>query len=910
MADEKPIKVGTRVEVVGKGVTGKVAYIGSTLFSSGKWIGVICDGAKGKNNGTVQGKTYFTCEDNHGIFVRQSQIVSIDDDTSKSPAPEPHQTPAKPAATGIPKSARKSGLRPPSYAGKSTENLAEATPKRAPSVPSDLSSVGQTPGLSKDKPGSMTRLPQRGHGGSKETLSAVEKPSELPKQMTKESKRLSLSSEKVVMDTSRMAMSMEGAIPDTKRPSITPDDTKRMSMSMSAEGSLSNIQQLQEMEGLKAEIKDLNEKLETLKIKRGDDKTKLKEFEKVKIQLQQLQEYKVKAQELHKETQQHLQAAKKEAKDVQESFDAYKDEMSDLSETVEIATLDKEMAEEKSEGLQQEVENLKEKVEELTVDLEILRSEISEKGTDGVASDYQVKQLEQQNERLRDALVKMRDLSNQEKNDAARKTKLNEDMLKELTTLKKDKEKLQTEVASLQAEMIDLKDQVDAALGAEEMVETLTERNLKLEDKIQSLEEEMADLEALHEMNEELQENARESELELREDMDLANGKVAEYKRKLDATSETIADYESTISKFRELVTSLKESIRELQSKQAEAGQKEATPTIETFDFKAKFAETKAYAKTIDMELRKLEVAQANKHIAMLQSFMPEFFVNRGGDHDAVLVLLMIPRIIGKAEMLSSQVKEKFELTEGINRETVLKSHKAEQSSFGNNVILMLSTLQAILRQYESALNTCSTDLLLKIGTLLPEMNAHEKSMDYFVELLRKDTLDETVSLDLLEKSIAYFQQLYTVHLSSEKVDCTSMMADKIRMTTNACDCISTDIARLRVLLQAGQEQTEISILMRDLETCCNDSRTCARKIKRRLPQKTGPATPLNFGKEIQSLLSEAGKNITHVVRSLQYTAAGAMQQAALLTDDCKNIGRILTELLRRGVVFKPTGKL
>lgn len=38
MADEKPIKVGTRVEVVGKGVTGKVAYIGSTLFSSGKFI--------------------------------------------------------------------------------------------------------------------------------------------------------------------------------------------------------------------------------------------------------------------------------------------------------------------------------------------------------------------------------------------------------------------------------------------------------------------------------------------------------------------------------------------------------------------------------------------------------------------------------------------------------------------------------------------------------------------------------------------------------------------------------------------------------------------------------------------------------------------------------------------------------
>ena len=57
-------------------------------------------------------------------------------------------------------------------------------------------------------------------------------------------------------------------------------------------------------------------------------------------------------------------------------------------------------------------------------------------------------------------IYRMRDLSNQEKNDATRKNKQNEDMTKELMMLKKDKEKLQTEVAGLQTEMIDLKDQV------------------------------------------------------------------------------------------------------------------------------------------------------------------------------------------------------------------------------------------------------------------------------------------------------------------------------------------------------------------------------------------------------------------------------------------------------------------
>ena len=36
MAEGKPTKVGARVEVTGKGVVGTVAYIGTTLFSSGE----------------------------------------------------------------------------------------------------------------------------------------------------------------------------------------------------------------------------------------------------------------------------------------------------------------------------------------------------------------------------------------------------------------------------------------------------------------------------------------------------------------------------------------------------------------------------------------------------------------------------------------------------------------------------------------------------------------------------------------------------------------------------------------------------------------------------------------------------------------------------------------------------------
>ena len=45
-------------------------------------------------------------------------------------------------------------------------------------------------------------------------------------------------------------------------------------------------------------------------------------------------------------------------------------------------------------------------MEELTIDLEILKQEISDSGLEGVATSAEVKQLEQQNSRLKDALVR------------------------------------------------------------------------------------------------------------------------------------------------------------------------------------------------------------------------------------------------------------------------------------------------------------------------------------------------------------------------------------------------------------------------------------------------------------------------------------------------------------------------
>ncbi|XP_035766977.1 dynactin subunit 1 isoform X1 [Neolamprologus brichardi] len=825
----RPVKVGSLVEVIGKGQRGTVAYIGTTLFASGKWVGVILDEAKGKNDGTVQGKRYFTCEENHGIFVRQSQIQLVDDgaDTTSPETPEPGtgKVPKREILESA-KSAKLRGVKPKKTTARRPKQPSRPAGGKGAASGSASASAGE---MSSSEPSTPAQTPL-----AAPVIPTLHSPGNPPAPIP--------SKEDVTMET-------------------------------------------QEEEALRNQVKDLEEKLETLKMKRTEDKAKLKELEKHKIQLEQLQEWKTKMQEQQAELQKQLKEAKREAKEALEAKERYMEEMSDTADAIEMATLDKEMAEERAESLQLEVDSLKEKVDELTMDLEILKHEIEEKGSDGAASSYHVKQLEEQNSRLKEALVRMRDLSASEKQEHVKLQKQMEKKNVELDCLRSQKEKLQEEMKAAEKTIDELKEQVDAALGAEEMVETLTERNLDLEEKVRELRETVTDLEAINEMNDELQENARETELELREMLDLGAARVREAEKRVEAAQETVADYQQTIKKYRELTAHLQEVNRELTSQQEASAELQQQPPAEMFDFKIKFAETKAYAKAIEMELRKMEVGQANRHVSLLTSFMPESFLRHGGDHDCILVLLLIPRLICKSELISKQAQEKFDLNENCVERAGLKGALGEQLSFAGGLVYSLSLLQATLHKYEQALSQCSVEVYKKIGSLYPEMSVHERSLDFLIDLLHKDQLDETVNVEPLTKAIKYYQHLYSIHLADQNEDCTMQLADHIRFTQSALDCMAVEVGRLRAFLHAGQEKADLAVLLKDLETSCSDIRQFCKKIRRRMPGTDAPGIPaaLSFGQQVSDTLSDCRKHLTWVVAVLQEVAAAGAQMMSPL---------------------------
>ncbi|XP_076295741.1 dynactin subunit 1 isoform X3 [Lasioglossum baleicum] len=873
-------KIGQRVEVPGKDCQGVIAYIGHPSFASGKWIGVILDEPKGKNNGSIRGQSYFKCPENHGMFVRQSQLVLLDETGNRT-------EPVSPSSAGS------SATTPDETSVARARSRLNSTPRRnEPTAVRRKTSLAHVTRQQSDKlSGSRLSL-----AGSRTLLSAPSTESLSGSQHERKDGGESL----IPAPTStKRASFIETGFVETLKPQFVPGQVMAGSAAAAnvVEEKLTHLQLQQENENLKSQVRDLTEKVETLRLKRMQDKERMKDFEKTKLQLDQLVEFKTKVMESQASLQRELQRARQETREAHAAREQFQEEMADLAETVEMATLDKEMAEEKAETLQIELEQLKEKLEEQTLDLEILRTEMSERAAGGGATagttSYEIKQLEQQNNRLRETLVRMRDLSAHEKHEFQKLQKDLDQKKSEILELGRTKEKLSTRVEEMEHQIADLQEQVDAALGAEEMVEALGEKKMALEEKVAELEEAVTDLEALQDMSDQLAESSKELELELREELDMALGSARDAYHHRDAALETLADRELTIAKFRELTHQLQEQCLQLQQRMqstetSKPGMGGAEQQLaEILDFQKTFAETRAQTKAVDLELRRLEAEEARNHVAYLLSFMPPAFLARGGDHDAILTLLLIPRIIYKTEIIISQVRDKYRSLDKIDRTAVIKGHSVAQYTFRSHLCSYMYALQTFLGCFESALSVCTPDMLLKAGVAYPEMAAQEKSLDSLIELAKRDQLDENLPMEAIEKCCGYFCTMFSV-LFGETINQGRMVVNGTRMLDSCCEAITTNSAAIKTLIHG--DGGDIGLLCQHAETTCEVIQQHLKSARRRV--LTDHATALNsagfnlgLDKDASEQMFGCYQHAVKIVKTFQTLLKNAVQAIISNTD-------------------------
>ncbi|KAL7987425.1 hypothetical protein Chor_006344 [Crotalus horridus] len=74
---DSPVKLheGSQVLLSSSSEMGTIRYIGPTSFAPGIWLGLELRSAKGKNDGSVGDKRYFTCKPKYGVLVRPSRVT-------------------------------------------------------------------------------------------------------------------------------------------------------------------------------------------------------------------------------------------------------------------------------------------------------------------------------------------------------------------------------------------------------------------------------------------------------------------------------------------------------------------------------------------------------------------------------------------------------------------------------------------------------------------------------------------------------------------------------------------------------------------------------------------------------------------------------------------------------------------
>lgn len=434
-----------------------------------------------------------------------------------------------------------------------------------------------------------------------------------------------------------------------------------------------------------AEQRQLREELQLLRVQKSEDKLKLLELERIKIHNEQLLEFKAQIMTQQVLLQRELQRCRHEQREAQETSSKYKRELDDVAESIELLTLDKEMAEERLETMQMELEMAQERNDELSLDLEILRAEQEQQRDDGddhleknekhatnastLQSTGEYMRLEQYNQRLRETVVRLRDTLAHEKQLAQRTHKELETKHSEINELKSIKELQSRRVDQLEMQLIDLKEQVDASLGAESMVTQLATLKLELDERVKLLEDEVNELEALEQIQEQLIESNQELESDLRDEIDKLSAQLKSLEQQKNAALESLYDRDVTILKFRDLVRQLQEqlqlktdggnlSIEDFSS--ANESQQEETSQQSQADYQHIFSVSKAYGRALEQQLKAVELRLERQHLEHVLAFVPEQFLLRGGEHDVVLVMLLLERMNEKLEIVCQAINEKF----------------------------------------------------------------------------------------------------------------------------------------------------------------------------------------------------------------------------------------------------------
>ncbi|PPR02344.1 hypothetical protein CVT24_011688 [Panaeolus cyanescens] len=849
---------------------GVVRFKGQTEFADGQWVGIELHQGIGKNDGSVAGVQYFRCKPQHGVFVRPSQIKAIHG-AELSSAPSPAPVPPvrlfdrisffipSVAGTRHQRTPSTSGLLRAGYARGPPSSNASAASTRSASPVKPTAATAPTPAVSRTSsmrpPPSPTKPsvpPISNAPRSRKSLLVRASP---PQETPPVSRNGNASPSKPAFSSKRTSSPLSGpplATAASVASSTQPFSARPPSALSSSPIPTSEPPPQEEMPPppppppppvpagpnpqQEKEIKELRAKVEQLEAKRTDEAQYIGQLKARLAETEIWGQARPKLQKKLNDMAEEMIRLKKDLASAQQAKES-------AEELLEMATLDKEVAEERAEAAEEELVDIKEKLAILEVENDMLKEEGREDGPPKDSMAYM--QLEKQNERLKEALIKLRDMTQETDQEQRRRIAELEKDLGSTEDLQRLYEEASFKLTNAEQEIEDLKMQVDDALTAEDMLVQLTERNLELGEKIEEMRITIEDLEALKELSDELEENHMETEKQLHEDIEARETQIRERERKIVSLEETCQDYEGTIAQFRELVLNLQSELDNLRTQTQTAQNQSATAasqaaSVMSLNLKLQSSAQKNLARTIDLEVRSLEAKEAKELLAIIQPYLPQLYVET--DSDATSCYLFFRRMAYKTDLINSVVAQIHNLPDALNGDV------SETLVGVCEMRSRISGLSTLCKRFAAVLRRCDVETFLNIGRLFPEISPLEKRIDMHIDLLRRDEFRDMECVSDIVKIQAQFDHLAETYFDDFETDLAERELGYVSMFDHDLDMLAASVSLTRTSVGAIVKDEDLVVDMGgyDIDTelfeplasllnRCKAAKTHSKKLIKRL---------------------------------------------------------------------------
>ena len=656
----------------------------------------------------MQGERYFSCQANHGLFVKTTLV---------KPDTTPDDTPPPTAATITSPPSPSTSDPPPSHSRKPSSSAAPRSPNvhLRPSI-----STKPTPDDSKSRTPASPRSPRSPRSPSK--AAPAPSPSTSTPLAQKREELLKLQHNRQQLQHTPEATPPSPApaavAPSTLPPSpaaaidtdtVSAEEYRLLAADLTKAKQVIHALQAQEAAapaavvadaGMSAEVERLRGEVESLEL---DRELKEEEGEELRLEMEELKA--------------RLDVAEAELRDARE-------------------------AEGKRTG-------------ELMASLAV------------TAEQKEAVRLLEQNAQLTQALSRLRDVM---LSDKERYRLQHEELSEEVRLLREVEEEsvgLKRRVERLQVEVSEYREQLDEYSEYAQMVETLTDKNLHLSDERRALSERVHFLQNLNEASEEVEESHIELEATLSAELEAKERELGDVHAKLRYRAMQVEEGNKVVRQFRELVRSMEAELKALREREVSRSVGERVRGGESHQQQwgaqsvlllSQLKELRV--KTLKEQLAAVDADESRQRFDFVLHYLPD---NVSVDERSIDTTTAVARIRGKLTLLYSTVLDYY-----TSRQVYAKND--DLAVYAYHLLLLLLETQRMADFLHSTLPLLTAEQWETLTSALRELLQVEGDIDSYLSLIEQDAVNEMTGVSSLVHAYESLRELLVQRVGVEDV--------------------------------------------------------------------------------------------------------------------------------------------